>query len=137
MNPFLKLIIFIAIDIYIFKSFGKIYGFLGLGIIIYRFLNNIGFLRSPKIYRGAFNEGVVYLKDYLVPLLVFITIDLTNSLMPNIEVRLVFIAKILDSLIQFRKSLRIIAKRIIIIQLNFQQLVRYIVAGNTLIISRC
>ena len=65
MNPFLKLIIFIAIDIYIFKSFGKIYGFLGLGIIIYRFLNNIGFLRSPKIYRGAFNEGVVYLKDYL------------------------------------------------------------------------
>ena len=65
MNPFLKLIIFIAIDIYIFKSFGKIYGFLGLGIIIYRFLNTIGFLRSPKIYRGAFNEGVVYLKDYL------------------------------------------------------------------------
>jgi hypothetical protein len=65
MNPYLKLIIFIAIDIYIFKNFGKIFGFLGLGIIIYRLLNFIGLLRSPKIYRGAFNEGVVYLKDYL------------------------------------------------------------------------
>ena len=64
MNLFLKLIIFIAIDIYIFRNFGKLFGFLGLGIIIYRFLYSLGFLRTPKIYRGAFNEGVAYLKDY-------------------------------------------------------------------------
>lgn len=64
MNLFLKLIIFIAIDIYIFRNFGKLFGFLGLGIIIYRFLNLFGFLRTPKIYRGSFNEGVAYLKDY-------------------------------------------------------------------------
>lgn len=64
MNLFLKYIFFIAIDIYIFRNFGKIFGFLGLGIIIYRLLSALGFLRSPKIYRGSFNEGVVYLKDY-------------------------------------------------------------------------
>ena len=64
MNLFLKLIIFIAIDIYIFRNFGKLFGFLGLGIIIYRFLYSLGFLRTPKIYRGAFTEGVAYLKDY-------------------------------------------------------------------------
>lgn len=64
MNLYLKYIIFIAIDIYIFKHFGKIFGFLGLGIIIYRFLNMLGFFRSPKIYRGSFNEGIAYLKDY-------------------------------------------------------------------------
>ena len=64
MNLYLKFIIFIAIDIYIFKHFGKIFGFLGLGIIIYRFLNMLGFFRSPKIFRGSFNEGVAYLKDY-------------------------------------------------------------------------
>ena len=64
MNLFLKYIFFIAIDIYIFRNFGKLFGFLGLGIIIYRLLSVLGFLRSPKIYRGSFNEGVAYLKDY-------------------------------------------------------------------------
>ena len=64
MNLFLKYIIFIAIDIYIFRNFGKLFGFLGLGIIIYRLLNILGFFRTPKIYRGSFNEGVAYLKDY-------------------------------------------------------------------------
>ena len=64
MNLFLKYIFFIAIDIYIFRNFGKLFGFLGLGIILYRLLSVLGFLRSPKIYRGSFNEGVAYLKDY-------------------------------------------------------------------------
>ena len=64
MNLFIKYIFFIAIDIYIFRNFGKLCGFLGLGIIIYRLLNLLGFLRTPKIYRGFFNEGVAYLKDY-------------------------------------------------------------------------
>ena len=45
-------------------NFGKLYGFLGLGVIIFRFLHIFGFTRSPQIYRGAFSEGVVYLKDY-------------------------------------------------------------------------
>ena len=64
MNPFLKFFILICIDIYIFTKFGKIYGFLGLGIILYRFLDMLGIIRSPKIFRGAFPEGIVYLKDY-------------------------------------------------------------------------
>ena len=45
-------------------NFGKLYGFLGLGVIIFRFLHIFGFTRSPQIYRGAFSEGVAYLKDY-------------------------------------------------------------------------
>ena len=64
MNLFLKYILYIAIDIYIFRNFGTLFGILGLGIIIYRLLNLLGFFRTPKIYRGSFNEGVAYLKDY-------------------------------------------------------------------------
>ena len=64
MSPFIKLLIFLCIDIYIFLHFGKLFGFVGLGIIIYRALNILGILRSPQIFRGAFNEGVAYLKDY-------------------------------------------------------------------------
>ena len=60
----LKFCIFIAAEVYIFKNFGKLYGFIGLGIIIVRFLHSLGILRSPKIFKGAFNEGVAYLKDY-------------------------------------------------------------------------
>ena len=64
MNPFIRLILLLAVDIYIFMNFGKLYGFLGLGVIIFRFLHIFGFTRSPQIYRGAFSEGVAYLKDY-------------------------------------------------------------------------
>jgi len=64
MNPFIRLVLLLAVDIYIFMNFGKLYGFLGLGVIIFRFLHIFGFTRSPQIYRGAFSEGVAYLKDY-------------------------------------------------------------------------
>ena len=64
MNPFIRLVLLLAVDIYIFMNFGKLYGFLGLGVIIFRFLHIFGFIRSPQIYRGAFSEGVAYLKDY-------------------------------------------------------------------------
>ena len=61
---FLRLCIFIAAEIYIFRNFGKLYGFIGLGILIFRFLQQLGIIRSIKIFRGGFNEGVAYLKDY-------------------------------------------------------------------------
>ena len=64
MNPFIRLVLLLAVDIYIFMNFGKLYGFLGLGVIIFRFLHIFGFTRSPQIYHGAFSEGVAYLKDY-------------------------------------------------------------------------
>ena len=64
MNPFIKFAILFIVDIYIFWNFGKLFGFLGLGIILYRLLNTLGLIRSPQIYRGAFSEGIVYLKDY-------------------------------------------------------------------------
>ena len=64
MNPYLRFLIFIAIDIYIFKNFGKLYGFIGLGIILYRLLNTLGITRSPTIYKAAFRECRAYLKDY-------------------------------------------------------------------------
>ena len=64
MDPFIRLVLLLAIDIYIFMHFGKLYGLLGLGGIIFRFLHIFGFTRSPQIYRGAFSEGVAYLKDY-------------------------------------------------------------------------
>ena len=64
MNPFIRLVLLLAVDIYIFMNFGKLYGFLGLGVIIFRFLHIFGCTRSPQIYRGAFSEGVAYLKDY-------------------------------------------------------------------------
>ena len=67
MNPFIRLVLLLAVDIYIFMNFGKLYGFLGLGVIIFRFLHIFGFTRSPQIYRGAFSEGVAYLKDYQGP----------------------------------------------------------------------
>ena len=64
MNPFIKFAILFIVDIYIFWNFGKLFGFLGLGVILYRLLNTLGLIRSPQIYRGAFSEGIVYLKDY-------------------------------------------------------------------------
>ena len=45
-------------------NFGKLYGFIGLGIIIYRFLNTFGITRSPTIYKATFKECTAYLKDY-------------------------------------------------------------------------
>ena len=67
MNPFLKYLILLCVDIYIFMHFGKIYGCIGLGVILVRLLNTLGYLRSPKVFRGAFSEGVAYLKDYQGP----------------------------------------------------------------------
>ena len=67
MNFIIKLIIFCAVDIYIFLYVGRTWGFIGLGIILYRILHTLGILRSPKLFRGAFSEGVVYLKDYQGP----------------------------------------------------------------------
>ncbi len=64
MNPFIKFAVLFIVDIYIFWNFGKLFGFLGLGVILYRLLNTLGLIRSPQIYRGAFSEGIVYLKDY-------------------------------------------------------------------------
>ena len=64
MNPFIKYLILLAVDIYIFMYFGKTFGFFGLGVILVRLLKTLGYLRSPKIFRGAFSEGVAYLKDY-------------------------------------------------------------------------
>ena len=64
MNPFIRLVLLLAVDIFIFMYFGNLYGFLGLVVIIFRFLHIFGFTRSPQIYRGAFSEGVAYLKDY-------------------------------------------------------------------------
>ena len=64
MNPFIKFAILFIVDIYIFWNFGKLFGFLGLGVILYRLLNTLGLIRSPQTYRGAFSEGIVYLKDY-------------------------------------------------------------------------
>ena len=64
MDPFIRLVLLLAVDIYIFIHFGKLYGLLGLGGIIFRFLHIFGFTRSPQIYKGTFNEGVAYLKDY-------------------------------------------------------------------------
>ena len=64
MNLLAKFAILCCVDIYIFMYIGKFYGFIGLGIICIRFLYNLGILRSPKIFRGAFSEGMVYVKDY-------------------------------------------------------------------------
>ena len=61
---YIKIILFIIAEIYIFRNFGKFYGFIGLGILLYRCLQSLGIIRSPKIFRGSFLEGVAYLKDY-------------------------------------------------------------------------
>ena len=68
MNFLIKLIIFISIDIYIFISFGKPYGLLGIGFILYYLFDILSIFHSLKISSGNFNGGVAYLKDYQGPL---------------------------------------------------------------------
>ena len=67
MNLFLELLISVFGDICIFIYLGKIYGIICLIIISFRFLYSIGFIRSPKISKKIFMEGVAYLKDYQGP----------------------------------------------------------------------
>ena len=64
MKLLIRFILFTVVDIYLFLNLGKIYGLIGLAIILFRLLYILGFLRSITIYRGAFNEGMAYLKDY-------------------------------------------------------------------------
>ena len=67
MNFIIKLFILCAVDIYIFLYVGRTWGFIGLGIILFRILHTLGILRSPKLFRGALGEGILYLKDYQGP----------------------------------------------------------------------
>ena len=67
MNLFLELLISVFGDICFFIYLGKIYGIICLTIISFRFLYSIGIIRSPKISKKIFIEGVAYLKDYQGP----------------------------------------------------------------------
>ena len=64
MNPVLKLVIYITLDIVVFIYFGKLYGFLGIGLILYFFFDIISFFKTLQICNMNFNEGIAYLKDY-------------------------------------------------------------------------
>lgn len=67
MNGLVKIAILIALNIGAFFIAGKIAGLICTAIVLYKILNILGFTRSPSLFKGGINEGVVYTKDYIGP----------------------------------------------------------------------
>ena len=68
MNLLIKIAIFIVVDYFLFKSFGFLFGMIGVGITVARILYILGFFRKPSIFRGAICDGIAFLKDYQGPI---------------------------------------------------------------------
>jgi len=61
---FLKYLLFFVIDFCIFCKFGMNLGIIGLAIIIFRILRDVGYLRNVTFAKGSIFEGIAFLKDY-------------------------------------------------------------------------
>jgi hypothetical protein len=68
MNLLIKIGIFILVDYFLFKTFGFLFGMIGVGITVARILYILGFFRKPSIFRGAICDGIAFLKDYQGPI---------------------------------------------------------------------
>ena len=67
MSPLIRILLLFVVDILIFRYIGVIFGIIGLLIIVLRVLKMFGFFRSPSFFKGAFCEGIAFLKDYQGP----------------------------------------------------------------------
>ncbi len=67
MNPYLKILILVVVDLISFKLAGFWFGLIATGIVVYKILSIIGVLRKPGFFRGPFYEGVSFTKDYVGP----------------------------------------------------------------------
>ena len=64
MNPHLRIIILLLINIACFYFGGFRAGIISLFIVIYRLLSIFGITTTPQIFQNHFKPGICYIKDY-------------------------------------------------------------------------
>ena len=64
MHIVFKISLLLLLNYYCFTLAGLWFGFISLGITIYKILSYLGFTRNPEIFLGRFEEGITFTKDY-------------------------------------------------------------------------
>ena len=64
MHIIFKISLLLLLNYYCFTLAGLWFGFISLGIIIYKILSYLGITRNPEIFLGHFDEGITFTKDY-------------------------------------------------------------------------
>ena len=62
---YIKIILLLIANIFSFKLTGFWLGLLSTSIVIYKILSYFGITKSPLIYQGSFQGGVLFTKDYI------------------------------------------------------------------------
>ena len=64
MHAYFKISLLLLINYYCFTLSGLFFGFISIGITIYKILSYLGIARNPNIFWGCFEEGITFTKDY-------------------------------------------------------------------------
>ena len=67
MNPYTKISLLFITNFLAFKIGGLWIGLISLCIVVYKILNIIGYTRNPSIFKGSFQNGISFTKDYVGP----------------------------------------------------------------------